>query len=139
MLHSHTGELIPPWQQKPDVSVILVRWISRFLLICFMCLQAAPLRILMFFSVLAIQAPRYLKQLTSSRAVPSFVLRGRPYSLADIIRHIFGLATVHLEPTEVSTRQSSSCACCTSSNRRAMSSAKSRSVSTSGPICLLVF
>ena len=36
VVHCRTGELIPPWQQKSDVSVALIRWISRSLLICCM-------------------------------------------------------------------------------------------------------
>ena len=91
----------------------------------------------------------YLKSLTSSRSMPSFVLMVDPWLRLKFLYLVFPAFILSLTfTTEVSTRvQSRYCACCTSSDRRAMLSAKSRSrcyrrnqdrsVPQSGPIRLL--
>ena len=99
-------------------------------------LQAAALRILIIlisFSVQAIHAPDILKVIDFFKVNAIVCFNGR--SLAEIEIPILGLSSIHLSltfATEVSTRvQSRYCACCTSSDRKAMLSAKSRSVSAS--------
>ena len=94
MLHSRTGELIPPWRQKFYVSVSLVSWISRSLLICCM-LSKRPLYASSVFLCASHPCPKVFK--ISDFLEGSAIICFKGYSLAEIIRHIFGLATVHLE------------------------------------------
>ena len=101
-------------------------------------LHAAALRYLLSFAVLSNHAPRYLKSLPSSSFVPSFFWRLLILLWLNDIN--FVLPAFIFSPTfviDVSTLCSSSCAWYNSSDNNAMSSAKSKSVTISGPTRLL--
>ena len=101
-------------------------------------LHAAALRNFTSFSELSIRAPRYLKSVTFSSLVPSFVwMLIFPLWLNDIYLVLLAFIRSPTFPTDESTLLSSFCACWISSDNKAMSSAKSKSVMTSGPTRLL--
>ena len=100
---------------------------------------AATLRCLMSFAVLAIQAPKYLKSCASSTSVPSFVLMFIVLFWLYLMNFVFLVFIFNPSfATDVWTLWSSSCAWCIFSDSSTISSAKSRSVTISGPILLLL-
>ena len=97
-------------------------------------LHAAALRT----SIPFLKTPRYLKSATFSSVVPSIVWMSVLLWLKDMYLVLSAFILSPTFPTDVSTLLNSSWTCSIFSDSRAISSAKSKFVMTSGPIRLLL-